>query len=233
MYERTFGTDWETIDDRDRIVRRAFALGVAKELGEEFPGELERLSDEIDTAYDRSFVEIAYQKGREKAGNLKPTADGETHVWEELVEEKTTIDPDAQPDGVDLDETMDLPDPLEGIDIARYQVDSRDRVRRPSFLERDGGGDRGSDPGNRGKDGDRSPFGHSPSDDRRRRFDDGNGTGNGTGTGAEAEDGNAGGDGDADDANPGPDDEIGDAGPWEPDSSHGDEEADNPDRPDR
>ncbi|SFC73557.1 hypothetical protein SAMN05444422_11822 [Halobiforma haloterrestris] len=239
MYERTFGTDWETIDDRDRIVRRAFALGVAEELGEEFPGELERLSEEIDTAYDRSFVEIAYQKGREKAGNLEPTADGETHVWEELVEEKTTIDPDAQPDAVDLDETMDLPDPLEGIDIARYQVDSRDRVRRPSFLERDGGGDRGPDPGNRGNDGDRSPFGHSPSGDRRRRFDNGNGTG----TGTEAEDANAGGDGDADadDANLERDDEIGDrgeigdTGPWEPNpnSSDGDEGGDGADRPDR
>ncbi|EMA47080.1 hypothetical protein [Halobiforma nitratireducens] len=172
MYERTFGTDWESIADRDRIVRRAFALGVAEELGAEYPGELERLSDEIETAYDRSFVEIAYQKGREKAGNRKSSASADGHVWEELIEEKTAIDPDDQPDGVDLDETMGLPEPLRGIDIGRYQVDSTDRVRRPSFLERgeSGRGGAGSRSGGNGGNGDRSPFGHTPGRDRQRRF---------------------------------------------------------------
>ncbi|SDQ86864.1 hypothetical protein [Natronobacterium texcoconense] len=136
MYERNFGTDWETLDDRDQIIGRAFALGVAEELGEEYPGELDRLTEAAETTYDRSFVEIAYQKGRERAGATRPTVSRDEQVWEQLVEEKTTVDPDDMPDSVDLDETLGLPRPLRGLDIDTFYVDSTQRVRRPSFLER-------------------------------------------------------------------------------------------------
>ncbi|AFZ74870.1 hypothetical protein [Natronobacterium gregoryi] len=136
MYERNFGTDWETLEDRDHVIRRAFALGVAEQLGSEHPGELERLTEAVDSTYDRSFVEIAYQKGKEKAGAKRPRAERDEDIWEELVEEKTTIDPSETPASTEFDETFGLPRPLRGLDIDAFYVDSTRRIRRPTFLER-------------------------------------------------------------------------------------------------
>ena len=139
MYEQTFGTDWETIDDRDEVVRRAYALGVATRLGAGVPGELERLAAQTDLRYDRSFVELAYQKGRDEAA--ASSIDDPEELWEELVEEKTEITPPDRDDDAEWEDPTDetgLPDALGLINIDTLPDDSTDRVRRPSFLERDG-----------------------------------------------------------------------------------------------
>ncbi|WP_049928502.1 hypothetical protein [Halopiger goleimassiliensis] len=137
MYEESFGTDWKTIDDRDEIVLRAYALGVATRLGEHHPEELERLTDAVSRTYDRSFVELAYQKGRDDAA-ASPIDDAEA-LWEELVEEKIEITPpDHEEDDLDWgDPEGSLPDALGLIDIDTLPDDSTDRVRRPSFLDRE------------------------------------------------------------------------------------------------
>ncbi len=105
MYERAFGTDWERIDDREEVVRRAFALGVAARLGD--PGELERLESQTETSYAQSFVDLAYQKGetrREKCMNRPTTTrSGRCSSRKTVVEapdrgeddEFDDIDPDA------------------------------------------------------------------------------------------------------------------------------------------
>lgn len=164
MYGESFGTDWATIDDRDEVVLRAYALGVAARLGEEWPDELERLATQVQTAYDRSFVELAYRKGRDEAA-AAPIDDDE-RIWEELVEEKTTINPLERDDDRDWDDRSDdasLPDALGMVDVDSLPPDSTQRVRRPSFLDRE------SDSRPAPRDEERTVFGRPVSDVRRRR----------------------------------------------------------------
>ncbi|THE63650.1 hypothetical protein D8Y22_17715 [Salinadaptatus halalkaliphilus] len=162
MYEDSFGTDWETIESRDEAITRAYALGVATRLGASHPGELERLNAQTATTYDRSFVELAYQKGRDEAAEA--TAEGISGVWETLVEEKTEIDPLDRADDDEWDDEVSagsLPDALGLIDIDTLPDDSTERVRRPSMLDRDADG-RPTAP-----QGERTVFGRAVSDVRR------------------------------------------------------------------
>ncbi|AEH35726.1 hypothetical protein [Halopiger xanaduensis] len=150
MYERTFGTDWETLEDRDEVLWRAFALGVAEALGKDHPGELERISDATATNYDRSFAELAYQKGRQHVRQLEGEG-SPREIWQQLVTEKNELDLWADPAGsggssddteLDLDDKIGLPQSLQGIRIDTLPSDSTDRVRRPSFLEKENAKDR-------------------------------------------------------------------------------------------
>lgn len=139
MYEETFGTDWTELDDREEAVRRAFALGVAARLGERHAGELDRISAEVDNSYDRSFVELAYHEGRDKASEHDATDDArDDEVWEDLVEGSTEFDPDL-PGGPSPDE-FEEPGPPGFLDHAEPDTkpdDSREAVERPKFLRRD------------------------------------------------------------------------------------------------
>ncbi|MFD1569804.1 hypothetical protein [Halorubrum laminariae] len=87
MYDRTFGTDWEDLS-REEAVERAFALGVAAEIGREYSAELDRVLDAFESAYDQSLVELAYDEGRTKALEAAAeTDDGDPQaVWDELVD---------------------------------------------------------------------------------------------------------------------------------------------------
>ncbi|WP_049922525.1 hypothetical protein [Halopiger djelfimassiliensis] len=141
MYEDTYGTDWDAITSREEAVQRAFALGVAAQLGERYPGELDRIAEEVTTTYDRSFVNLAYQKGQNQAGQVGQRADDEA-VWTELVEEKTEIElvehedsSDRTPE-TDRDEDDMIPDAVRGFDIDTLPDDSTEVVKRPGFLER-------------------------------------------------------------------------------------------------
>ncbi len=166
MYGESFGTDWTAIDDRDEVVLRAYALGVAARLGEEWPDELERLATQVGTAYDRSFVELAYRKGRDEAA-AAPIDDDEG-IWEELVEEKTTINPlerDGDRDWDDRGDDTTLPDALEKVDVDTLPPDSTQRVSRPSFLDREPDSRRAP------RTEERTVFGRPVSDVRRRRPD--------------------------------------------------------------
>ncbi|WP_206335501.1 hypothetical protein [Natronolimnobius sp. AArcel1] len=140
MYERTFGTDWEHLESRDEILWRAFALGVAECLGADHPGELERLADATETTYDRSFAELAYQKGRQRVQQLE--GEDAARIWQELVEEQSELDLWAEPESTVESTTQDdeetgLPDSLRGFRADTLPADSTERVQRPTFLERE------------------------------------------------------------------------------------------------
>lgn len=166
MYERTFGTDWDTVEDRDEAVWRAFGLGVAECLGESHPGELERITDATDSTYDRSFIELAYQKGRQRVQGIDATVDDQ-RIWAELVENQTELDLWGDPETTFESETdtetgdSGLPESLQGVRIDTMPSDSTERVQRPTFLDRDSPKRRG-----RNADGDRSPFGGRSSNGR-------------------------------------------------------------------
>ena len=74
-YERTYGTDWTTLDPDDAI-ERAYALGVAASLEEYHPDELEAMRRALE---ERSIdARIIYSSGRDldflPAGANKGTA---------------------------------------------------------------------------------------------------------------------------------------------------------------
>jgi hypothetical protein len=138
MYEERFGTDWTSIEDREGAVRRAFALGVAARMDEHYPGELDRISDEVESNYDRSFVELAYHEGRDKANRIDPGPEDDAEsVWEQVVEETTQLDPTDRPEQGAAHEKQGLPDALGGYRIDTRPDDSRESVGRPKFLSRE------------------------------------------------------------------------------------------------
>lgn len=132
-YDREFGSGWDTLE-KDGATDRAYAIGVAERLGEYNREELEEIYAEMDTAYDRSMVELAYEEGRNEAKEIGASASDADAVWAELVEgEKIYVEPDELPtrgrDG--------LPAALEQTELLDKQdVDSTDVVDRPKFLDR-------------------------------------------------------------------------------------------------
>ena len=134
-YERSYGTNW-TVLDEDEALERAYALGVAASMGEYHPEELDAIREEMDTAYQRSVIDLAFDEGKNEARKLDSQADGATKTaWATLVEgEEITVDDDEIPTGgrdgvpeaVDRIEALDLPD-----------LDSTDVVDLPDFLTRD------------------------------------------------------------------------------------------------
>jgi hypothetical protein len=134
-YERAYGTDWDSLD-KDEAITRAYALGVAASVSEYHPEELEAIRAEMDTTYDRSVVDLAFDEGKNEARELRDQKeDDSAPVWAELVEGETvTVDPDEIPTGGPgrLPEAIDKMEALE-----RPERDSTDAVDRPDFLERD------------------------------------------------------------------------------------------------
>ena len=135
MYDRSYGTDWETLG-KDQATERAFALGVAAALGDPAPDEYERVLETAANSYDRSIVELAYQEGKRKAAGKRAEADDEASVWESLVEEsgpKTTVDEDEIPTG-DRD---GLPAALESLDLLDRPIgDQLEAEGLPEFLRK-------------------------------------------------------------------------------------------------
>ncbi|WP_324664771.1 hypothetical protein [Haloarcula sediminis] len=133
-YEREFDSGWASLD-KDEATTRAYAIGVAERLGEDNREALKAIYAEMDSAYHRSMVELAYEEGRNEAkAAADPGSDDADAVWAELVQgEVTTVDPDDLPtrgrDG--------LPGALDSGDLLdRQDVDSTEAVDRPDFLER-------------------------------------------------------------------------------------------------
>jgi len=134
MYEQTYGTDWDSLD-RDEAMSRAFAIGVAASLGHNYPEEYDRIVQSMDTSYNRSIVELAFEEGKNKAKKKQyESDDGDDAVWSELVEgEKVTVEKDEVPTGGQ----NKLPAALDKAKILdRPDHDSRDRVSKPDFLEK-------------------------------------------------------------------------------------------------
>jgi hypothetical protein len=132
-YERTHGTDWETLGV-DEAVDRAYALGVAASLGEFHPEELEAIREEMESAYDRSVVDLAFEEGKSEGKEIDTAEESDQQVWNELVGE----DPVTADDDVPTGGRTGLPEAVDRIDaIERLDLDSTDPVDRPSFLERE------------------------------------------------------------------------------------------------
>ncbi|MGM0605595.1 MAG: hypothetical protein ACQETB_07980 [Halobacteriota archaeon] len=85
MYETAYGTDWDRID-RESAIDRAFALGVATACGYSNEAELDRLLAAVDTAYDRSIVELAFREGLSKGTNTYRDTNSPEEVWESLID---------------------------------------------------------------------------------------------------------------------------------------------------
>ncbi|MCU4718646.1 hypothetical protein [Halapricum hydrolyticum] len=135
MYEQTYDTDWDGLD-RDEAMSRAFAIGVAASLGHDYTEEYELIVAEMDTSYNRSIVELAFEEGKNKAKKKQYESDNgdEETVWSELVEGETvTVEREEVPTGgqnrlpaaLDKAKILDQPD-----------LDSRSRVSKPDFLEK-------------------------------------------------------------------------------------------------
>jgi hypothetical protein len=133
-YERTYGTDWTTLDPDDAI-ERAYALGVAASLEEYHPDELDAIRAEVDTPYARSVVDLAFDEGKTEARSAAPATDEDTSVWAQLVEGETAVvDRDDLPTGGQ----QGLPDAISKMEaLDRPDLDRSAAVELPEFLERD------------------------------------------------------------------------------------------------
>lgn len=134
-YEQSFGTNWKTLDV-DEAVERAYALGVSTAIGEYHSEELDAIRGEMDSAYDRSVVDLAFEEGKTEGRELDvDESGGDSRVWNELVDgEPVTIDPDELPTGG----RTGLPEAVDQIDaIERPDLDSTEKVSKPDFLQRD------------------------------------------------------------------------------------------------
>ncbi|MFB6300159.1 MAG: hypothetical protein ABEH65_07865 [Halobacteriales archaeon] len=136
MYKETFGTEWHDLD-REELVDRAFALGVAASLGESYPDELDRLLGETTGSYEESLIELAYEEGRTKARKHQRTenVDEPEAVWESLIDagELHTRGDDGPvvqtdlPTAIDRVDFLDRPDPSES-ELEKFDL--------PDFLKR-------------------------------------------------------------------------------------------------
>ena len=133
-YDSEFDTEWDSLD-KDEATTRAYAIGVAERLGEFNREALEAIYAEMDSAYHRSMVELAYEEGRNEAkAAADPDSTDADAVWAELVQgEVVTVDPENVPErGRDS-----LPDALDSGELLdRQDVDSTETVERPDFLDR-------------------------------------------------------------------------------------------------
>ena len=132
-YEQSYGTDWESLDQNEAL-RRAYALGVGAALGEYHREELEAIREEMDSAYDKSLVELAFEEGKNEGKEVKPERDEDRAVWNELVTGELPLEPDERPTGgrSGLPEAIDAPESLEFPDR-----DSTDALDLPEFLEKE------------------------------------------------------------------------------------------------
>lgn len=133
MYERAFGSDWESLSTEESI-RRSYALGIAAGLGHENRAERARIRELASSAYERSVLDLAYEEGVREVANVRTHHDTDEEAWEELVETPEAPSPELPTDQVDSrrPDAIDRPALLDGFD-----ADDLDQLRLPSFLEHD------------------------------------------------------------------------------------------------
>lgn len=134
MYDARLGTDWDSLD-REEIIARAFALGVAAACGEPDRAEFERLLGELDSAYDRSIVELAYEEGRTKASALRRGSESDDEVWEALVGDGAAADDDRT---AGAESGFDPHPALSRLGLLDRPNDEVDAIRLPSLLDGQG-----------------------------------------------------------------------------------------------
>lgn len=130
MYDEEFGTDWEELDEQETY-RRAFALGVSTSLGNDHPGELDRILDEATSVYHEGIIELAFEEGKNR-GQKRDAEDAETDseaVWESEID-------DWVDELVEIQAPDSLPPALDRLGALDPPGDGLDRVRLPRFLLR-------------------------------------------------------------------------------------------------
>jgi hypothetical protein len=133
MYDRVFDTDWRTLEAEDAL-RRMYALGIAKELGHDFPEERGRIRRLAATAYQRSVLDLAYSEGRRQVQDVRPDFDTAAETWEALVDDDGS--PRAPPD-LDVERTpSEIPGALDRASMLELGVDELELLRLPSLLRR-------------------------------------------------------------------------------------------------
>lgn len=133
-YERTFGTDWDSLDENEAI-ERAYALGVAASLGEYHPEELDDIRETVETRYNQSVVDLAFEEGRNEGREVVDSSSSEdTSVWRELIDEElVTIDDDRLAGG-----RTGLPSAVERTGaLDRQTLDSTGATDFPEFLKKE------------------------------------------------------------------------------------------------
>jgi hypothetical protein len=127
-YEQQYRTDWETLDPEEGV-ERAYALGVAASLGEYDREELDALRNEMNSAYNTSMVELAFQEGKNEGKEID--AEETEKVWNELVVGEVPLEEADLPTGgrSGLPEAIDIAEVLD-----RPNRDSTDAVDLPEFL---------------------------------------------------------------------------------------------------
>ncbi|WP_251343837.1 hypothetical protein [Haloplanus halophilus] len=130
MYDSEFDTEWDDLDKADAL-ERAFALGVARSLGEPNREEYERVREAGETTYERSLIELSYEEGRRKASGRateEPSA-----VWEDLV-----VEADAASGTRDgrRGSSEGPPGMFSRPEPTAVPEDGLDRIRLPAFLRR-------------------------------------------------------------------------------------------------
>jgi len=131
MYESEFDTDWDDLD-KEGALERAFALGVARSLGEPNHEEYERVREAANTTYERSLIELSFEEGRRKAAGR--TAEESAAVWEELVVDPADVG--DEPSAPDVESPTSRPSMMSRPEPTVVPEDGLDRVRLPEFLRR-------------------------------------------------------------------------------------------------
>jgi hypothetical protein len=132
MYDAEFDTDWDDLD-KEGALERAFALGVARSLGNPNREEYERVRDAAETTYERSLVELSYEEGRRKASGRQ--GEESMAVWEDLVAgaDGDAGGPAPGPGRRSCDGPPSMTDRPEPTVVPE---DGLDRIRLPEFLRR-------------------------------------------------------------------------------------------------
>lgn len=133
MYESEFDTDWTGLD-KEGALERAFALGVARSLGEPNREEYERVREAATTTYERSLIELSYEEGRRKASGR--TAEESTAVWEDLVVEAEDLDVSESGGPAGPRSRTGRPDMMSRPEPTVVPEDGLDRMRLPELLRR-------------------------------------------------------------------------------------------------
>jgi hypothetical protein len=121
---------WTTLDI-ETATERAYALGVQAAVGEVDREELAAIRAEMDSAYARSVVDLAFDEGRTEA--LASGAEDAAAVWEDLVVEDSALLGDGDP----TEGERSTPAALDRAKLFdRIDPDSRDALELPSFLQR-------------------------------------------------------------------------------------------------
>lgn len=140
LYEQRFDTDWDALD-RDEAMERAFALGVAASLGDRNVEEYQAVKAAMDTNYDTSIVELAYEEGKQKATKRKrksESSNDESDVFEFVVsaELEGAERPDVHDDDDDSERATDLPSAVSERTEATERPDpDPEQTDFPDFLE--------------------------------------------------------------------------------------------------